>query len=58
MQLTHLLKAIVEREASDLYLTVGLLPMLRIMGGTYPQGDRPLKAEEMEDFASIILSER
>ena len=58
MQLTHLLKAMVEREASDLYLTVGLPPMLRILDAAYRESDRPLKAEEMEGLASSILSER
>lgn len=49
MQLSDLLKACVAQKASDLHLSPGLPPMLRISGELEPLADKPaLKAEEIK----------
>lgn len=58
MDLQPLLKAMVEREASDLYLTVGLPPIFRIQGVTQPFGETLLTNDEIEALANEIMREK
>ncbi|MGH9896664.1 MAG: PilT/PilU family type 4a pilus ATPase, partial [bacterium] len=58
MDLHALLKTMVAREASDLYLTVDVPPVYRINGVTHPLTGPPLTNEQLEALARDILLER
>src|SRR5512139_1640419 len=58
MDVHHLLAAMVERGASDLYLTTDSPPMLRVEGFTEAVGSEPLTAGEVEAVAMSLMSER
>ena len=45
MDVKTLLKGMVEREASDMYLTVDIPPTYRVHGSTKPTGDPPFTNE-------------
>ena len=55
MDIKALLKGMVEREASDLYLTVDLPPTFRIHGSTQPVGDTPFTNEQLENLAIALM---
>lgn len=55
MNLTDLLKTAVERGASDLHLTVGLAPVLRVDGFLQPLDLPVLEDAEMESIALELL---
>lgn len=57
MNLHELLKEAVERGASDLHLTVGVPPMLRLHGHISPLGDAPLAPAETKNLAYSVLTE-
>jgi twitching motility protein PilU len=48
----------VEKDASDVYFTVGVPPVFRIEGVTQPLGTEPLSPEDTEDLAYTIMNER
>lgn len=52
-----LLRLVVEENASDLHLTVGLPPVFRLNGSLTPLNDAPLSAEETEKLARSVASE-
>jgi twitching motility protein PilU len=52
------LRYMVEKDASDIYLTVGVPPMFKIEGETYPYDEGPLTPEETETIAFSIMNER
>jgi twitching motility protein PilU len=58
MDIRTLLAQMLEKGASDLYLTVDSPPTLRIEGVTYPVGSEPLKAPEVDALATSLMSER
>ncbi|MCS6926692.1 MAG: PilT/PilU family type 4a pilus ATPase [Candidatus Binatia bacterium] len=58
MEFRQLLEVMVERNASDVYLTVNSPPMYRIEGITQPFGDHKFTPEELERLAASIMSER
>ncbi len=58
MDIRDLLGQMVERGASDLYLTVDSPPMLRIEGFTEPVGAERLKPADVETLAMSFMSER
>jgi twitching motility protein PilU len=58
MEIKELLKVMVDKEASDLYLTVDSPPMYRVNGVTEPSGDEKLNNEQIEILASGIMLER
>ena len=58
MDIRQLLSAMVERDASDLYLSVDSPPMLRIEGFTEPVGTERLNAAAVEALAMSLMSER
>jgi twitching motility protein PilU len=58
MDIRQLLSAMVERDASDLYLSVDSPPMLRIEGFTEPFGTERLNAAAVEALAMSLMSER
>jgi twitching motility protein PilU len=55
MEISDLLKVMVERDASDIYLTVDSPPMYRIQGITQPVGDDKLTNEQLEDLAKTSM---
>jgi twitching motility protein PilT len=55
MDFERLLRAMVEQEASDLFLKVGNHPFLRIHGQLIPVGDEKLTSEEIAGFASELM---
>jgi twitching motility protein PilU len=58
MDLRELLKVMVDRNASDLYLTVDLPPMYRIEGIVQKAGETPLTNEQLETLANEMLREK
>lgn len=52
-----LLEVLVSRKGSDLYLTVGTMPAIRIGDGISPLGDEPLGDEDMQRYAAQLLSD-
>ena len=58
MEIQELLKVMVDKDASDLYLTVESPPMIRINGVTQPYGDEKLNNEQIETLAKGIMWEK
>jgi twitching motility protein PilU len=58
MNLTDFLSVMVEKDASDIYLTVASPPMYRIQGVVQPIGDHVFTPEEVEALAKSFMSER
>lgn len=56
MELSQLLAAAMTRSASDIILTVGRAPMLRINGSMTPEGSAQLSAEDTEKLVFSILN--
>ena len=52
------LKYMVEKDASDIYLTVGAPPMFRIEGIVSPYGEAKLNSRETEAVAYSLMNER
>ena len=52
----ELLKAMVERKASDLHLAVGSPPTYRIHGSLVPVEDAPLTPESLQEMVYAVLS--
>ena len=58
MDIRILLKQMVEREASDLYLTVDSPPTVRVEGVNYPLPAPALNAADVEDLTNSVMTER
>jgi twitching motility protein PilU len=58
VSLRQLLKYMVEQDASDIYLTVGVPPMYRIEGVVKPSEAQALTPQETEEMAYSIMNER
>src|ERR671918_1086851 len=58
MDIQEYFKVMVEREASDLYLTVARPPMYRIDGRVQPSGDPAFVPQDLEVLAQSIMNER
>ncbi len=58
MNIRDILKVMVERNASDIYLTEGLPPMYRIEGVTQPVGSVPLTNEMLEALATDVMRDK
>ncbi|MEW6543010.1 MAG: PilT/PilU family type 4a pilus ATPase [Nitrospirota bacterium] len=58
MDIHEVLKVVVEKDASDVYLTVELPPMYRIQGVTQPVGTQPLTNEELEALAQSVMRDK
>lgn len=58
MDIQSLLKVMVERDASDIYLTADLPPMYRIQGVTQAIGASPFTNEQLETLANDIMREK
>ncbi len=57
MNLHDILNEMVERGASDLHITVGAPPMLRVHGRVSPFGDTPLTQAETKSLAYSVLTD-
>ena len=53
-----LVKTMLEHDASDLYLTVGLPPMYRVEGVTQPVGRNELTPQDLDTLARSLMSEQ
>lgn len=58
MEIRDYLKVMVEREASDIYLTVDSPPVYRMQGITQPMGDGKLTSDQLVALAKSIMNER
>ena len=58
LQLEELCQQMIENNASDLHLAVGIPPQLRIDGELYPMDFKPLTPEMTKNLAFSILTER
>ena len=58
MEILDYLKVMIEKSASDLYLTVASPPVYRIEGVMEPIGDHAFSAEELETLARATMSEK
>ena len=58
VKIEDLLEEVVKRDSSDLHLTVGMPPVLRIDGALKPiEGLSPLKAEDVEKLTFSVLDD-
>lgn len=57
MNILELLKATVENKASDLHITVGIPPMLRINGELRQHGEIPLTPEDTTELTYQVLND-
>lgn len=57
MDITPYLKQMVEKKASDLFLTTGIPPKLKIEGKIYSVGKKPLDAQVCQTIADSIMSD-
>jgi twitching motility protein PilU len=58
MDINRFLQTMVDRDASDVYLTVAKPPMYRIEGEVQPIGDVAFTAPDLEKLSTAIMSER
>ncbi len=58
MEIRSLLKVMVERDASDVYLTADIPPSYRIQGITQPIGDSVMTNDHLEAMAQEIMREK
>lgn len=58
MNLEELLIKTIESRASDLHITVGVPPVMRIYGELKKYGDKPLTPEDTNEIVKNLLSER
>ena len=54
----HLLSVVVERKASDLFITAGWPPSVKIDGAIYPATKHPLSAEQSHDMVLGLMNDR
>jgi twitching motility protein PilT len=57
MNLRDLLQEMIEAGASDLHLTAGLPPMVRVDGNVKPTNREPLSPEQVQSLAYSVLNE-
>ncbi|MDD5365981.1 MAG: PilT/PilU family type 4a pilus ATPase [Gallionellaceae bacterium] len=53
-----LLKLLVEKEGSDLFITVGAPPSFKIFGEMTPVGNKPVSREQCEEIVSAVMNEK
>jgi twitching motility protein PilT len=58
LTIQHLLEEVITRKASDLHLTVGAMPMLRVDGSLVPvEGTPPLSSKDVEDLCFALTND-
>ena len=59
MNLEELLKLMMEKDASDIYITAGLPPTFRVEGKTKPiSGEQVMSKEDTKELAFSLMSEK
>ena len=58
MNIVELLRTMIEKDASDIYITVGSPPVYRVEGRTNPIPGKALMPEDTEELALSIMSEK
>jgi twitching motility protein PilU len=58
VNIDELLKLMVEKDASDIYLTAGIAPAYRVEGKTEPIPGKALEPEDTERLAFSVMSEK
>lgn len=58
MEIRDFLEVMVEKDASDIYLTVGLPAMYRVEGVTQPDGEDKLTIQQLTDLCEKIMDAR
>ncbi len=58
MAILDLLKIMVDRDASDIYVTTGVPPMFRIDGVTQPIGEADLTSNDTKELAYSMMNEK
>jgi twitching motility protein PilU len=58
MNIEELLKLMVEKDASDIYITAGIAPAYRVEGKTEPIPGKALEPEDTERIAFSVMSEK
>ncbi|TBV15068.1 PilT/PilU family type 4a pilus ATPase [Stutzerimonas kirkiae] len=58
MEFEQLLQLMVERGGSDLFVTVGVAPSMKVAGRIEPVGAEPLSAEQVRDMVHAQMDER
>ena len=58
MNINQLLEETIRRKASDLHITAGVPPMLRIDGNLQPLGEVVLTPEDTRRFIETLLDEK
>lgn len=58
MHIQALLQEMVSHKASDLYITTNSPPLIRLEGATQPIGEHPLAADDAEQLALALMSEK
>jgi twitching motility protein PilU len=53
-----LLKLLVEKDGSDLFITVGAAPAFKIHGEMTPVGSKPISREQCEEIVSAVMNEK
>lgn len=53
-----LLRRVVERNGSDVFLTAGFPPAIKIDGEVIPQNDRPLSSEDSASLTRALMNDR
>ena len=57
MDISKLLKFMVEKGASDAFITVGVAPSLKINGKVMPVSDQALTGEQTRKIVTSVMSE-
>ena len=58
MDFNSLLQLMVEKEASDLFITVGVAPSIKIHGKIIPVGKKPLDSRQARGLVEGVMDER
>lgn len=58
MEMQDYLKVMIDRNASDIYLTAGSAPMYRLEGVVQPVGDKKFTPQDLQTLAASIMNER
>lgn len=57
MDITPYMKLMVDKEASDLFFSVGAAPSIKIQGSIIPIGNKPLSNQQMSEIAYSIMDD-
>lgn len=58
MEMQDYLKVMIDRNASDIYLTAGSAPMYRLEGVVQPVGEKKFTPQDLQTLAASIMNER